>query len=161
KIKKDIAEGKYWVRFVYGTITDGDLFAISEFGAKSSAKNALSSLGAALNVSKNAFIEYQAALFSSKWHMEGSLNSFEDDEYLIKIANTVPELRLNQDFRKHVRIGTFDRWSLGISQSFEKSGVPTTPTLIMSGKKITSNDGMSIPLTEDQFTAAIEMALKG
>jgi hypothetical protein len=118
-------------------------------------------MGAALNVSPEAFLEYKTALYSKKWHPDETEDKFKDDSYLIEVANTVPALKNNAAFQKAVKDGTYDRWALAMSAQFDKSGVQGTPTLKMDGKTLTGSDGKNAPMTVPEFTTAIDNALKG
>ncbi|MGX4692737.1 thioredoxin domain-containing protein [Streptomyces sp. JNUCC 63] len=157
-IKKDVDEGKYKLQFVGATFLDGNLQG-------EGSRKALSSMGAALNVSPEAFLEYKAALYSAKFHPEETDDKFKDDAYLIKVANTVDALKNNKAFQNDVKNGTFDKWALVMSDKFNEDGkkydFQGTPTLVMDGKKVTGSDGRSAPMTAPEFTAAIDKALKG
>ncbi|POX52188.1 disulfide bond formation protein DsbA [Streptomyces sp. Ru71] len=153
-VKKDLDQGKYKIQFVGATFLDKGL------GGEGS-KNALSALGAALNVSPEAFLEYKTALYSVKYHPNERDDKFKDDAYLIKIADTVPALKGNAAFQKAVKDGTYDRWALEESKVFDKDGIEGTPTLKMDGKTLTGADGKNAPMTVDEFTTAIDKALKG
>ncbi|MER5870545.1 DsbA family protein [Streptomyces sp. NPDC002044] len=148
QVKKDVDAGKYKLRYFGATFIDN---AVKGEGSK----NALSALGAALNVSPEAFLDYKAALYSKELHPEETVDSFAKDAYLLKVADTVPALKGNAEFKKAVEDGTYDRWALTMSDAFGKSGVTGTPTLKMDGKKIET------PGTADAFTAAIDKALAG
>ncbi|MEV7445757.1 DsbA family protein [Streptomyces sp. NPDC091204] len=148
QIKKDVDAGKYKLRYFGATFIDN---AVKGEGSK----NALSALGAALNVSPQAFLDYKAALYSKEQHPEETVDSFAKDEYLLKVADTVPALKGNAEFKKAVEDGTYDRWAMDMSKAFNKSGVTGTPTLKMDGKKIDT------PQTVELFTAAIDKALQG
>ncbi|WP_404960594.1 DsbA family protein [Streptomyces sp. 147326] len=148
QIKKDVDAGKYKLQYFGATFIDN---AVKGEGSK----NALSALGAALNVSPQAFLDYKAALYSKEQHPEETVDSFAKDEYLLKVADTVPALKGNAEFKKAVEDGTYDRWAMDMSKAFNKSGVTGTPTLKMDGKKIDT------PQTAEQFTAAIDKALQG
>ncbi|WP_327413488.1 DsbA family protein [Streptomyces sp. NBC_01233] len=148
QIKKDVEAGKYKLRYFGATFIDN---AVKGEGSK----NALSALGAALNVSPQAFLDYKGALYSKEQHPEETVDSFAKDEYLLKVADTVPALKGNAEFKKAVEDGTYDRWAMDMSKAFNKSGVTGTPTLKMDGKKIDT------PGTAEQFTAAIDKALQG
>lgn len=152
-LKKDLDAGKFKLQFVGASFLDA-----STQGEGS--KNALSAMGAALNVSPEAFLEYKAALYSAKWHPEETDDKFKDDAYLIKVADTVPALKGNAAFQKAVKDGTYDKWALEMSARFDKSGVQGTPTLKMDGKTITGADGQNAPMTVPEFTTAIDKALK-
>ncbi|MFC9298704.1 DsbA family protein [Streptomyces sp. NPDC057011] len=148
QVKKDVDAGKYKIQYFGATFIDN--------GVKGDgSKNALSALGAALNVSPEAFLDYKAALYSKELHPEETVDSFAKDDYLLKVADTVPALKGNAEFKKAVEDGTYDRWAMDMSKAFNKSGVTGTPTLKMDGKKIDT------PQTPEQFTAAIDKALAG
>ncbi|MFF4419404.1 thioredoxin domain-containing protein [Streptomyces sp. NPDC001549] len=148
QVKKDVDAGKYKLQYIGATFIDN---AVKGEGSK----NALSALGAALNVSPQAFLDYKGALYSKDLHPEETDDSFAKDDYLLKVADTVPALKGNAEFKKAVEDGTYDRWALEMSKAFDKSGVKGTPTLKMDGKKIET------PQTAELFTAAIDKALQG
>ncbi|EFE70048.1 MULTISPECIES: DsbA family protein [Streptomyces] len=152
-IDKDVEDGKYKIRFIGASFLDRNLTG-------EGSKNALSALGAALNVSPEAFLAYKSALYSAEYHPQESEDKFKDDSYLIKIANSVDALKDNKQFRTAVEDGTYDRWALEMSKTFDESDVNGTPTLMMDGKKITGSDGQSTPMTVDEFNTAIDKALK-
>ncbi|MFK4102411.1 thioredoxin domain-containing protein [Streptomyces sp. NPDC019531] len=151
-VKKDYDAGKFKIQYVGASFLDGNL------GGEGS-KNGLSALGAALNVSPEAFLEYKTAMYSTKWHPSEDTDKFKDDAYLIKIAQTVPELKDNKTFQNAVKNGTYDKWALVMSEKFNKDGVTGTPTLKMNGKTLTGADG-NAPMTVADFTTAIDAALK-
>ncbi|MEV6160483.1 DsbA family protein [Streptomyces sp. NPDC052052] len=153
-VHKDVDAGKYKLKYIGATFLDN-----STNGEGS--KNALSALGAALNVSPEAFLDYKYALYSAKYHPEESDDKFKDDAYLIKVADTVDALKDNKAFQKDVKDGTFDSWAMKMSATFDKSGVQGTPTLKMDGKALTGSDGQNAPMTADEFNTAISSALKG
>ncbi|MFF5443639.1 DsbA family protein [Streptomyces sp. NPDC012888] len=148
QIKKDVDAGKFKLQYVGATFIDN---AVPGSGSK----NALSALGAALDVSPEAFMEYKAALYAKANHPEERDDKFAEDSYLIKIADQVPALKGNAAFKDAVEKGTFDRWAIEMSKTFDKSGMKGTPALRMDGKKIET------PQTAEAFTAAIDAALKG
>ncbi|MEU6378023.1 thioredoxin domain-containing protein [Streptomyces sp. NPDC046909] len=152
-VDKDVEAGKFKIEYVGASFLDKGL------GGEGS-KNALSALGAALNVSPEAFLEYKTAMYSAKWHPEESDDKFKDDSYLIKIADTVDALKGNKTFQNAVKNGTYDKWALEMSAKFDDSGVTGTPTLKMDGKALTGSDGQNAPMTVAEFNTAIEAALK-
>jgi len=153
-VDKDVEDGKFKIQYVGATFLDGNL------GGEGS-KNGLSALGAALNVSPEAFLKYKTAMYSTKWHpAEDGPDKFKDDAYLIKIAQTVPELKDNKTFQNAVKNGTYDKWALDMSDKFNKDGVTGTPTLKMDGKTLTGSDGKSAPMTVADFNTALGAALK-
>lgn len=152
-VKKDYDEGKFKIQYVGATFLDRNLTG-------EGSKNGLSALGAALNVSPEAFLEYKAAMYSKKWHPDEQNDKFKSDSYLIEIADTVPALKGNTKFQQAVKDGTYDRWAIEMSKTFDKSGVSGTPTLKMDGKTLTGSDGQNAPMTVADFNTAIEAALK-
>jgi protein-disulfide isomerase len=153
-VDKDVEDGKFKLQFVGASFLDGNL------GGEGS-KNGLSALGAALNVSPEAFLKFKTALYSTKWHPdESGPDKFKDDSYLIKIAQTVPELKDNKTFQNAVKNGTYDKWALEMSEKFNKDGATGTPTLRMDGKNLTGPDGKAAPMTVADFNTALEAALK-
>ena len=152
-VKKGMEDGQYKVQFVGATFLDSNL-------SGEGSKNALSALGAALDVSPEAFMDFKAALYSAEFHPEESTDKFADDDYLIKIANSVDTLKGNKDFQKDVEDGTFDKWALLMSEKFNKAGIKGTPTLRMDGKDVTGANG-GAPMTPEDFQTAVQAALKG
>ncbi|WP_367323841.1 thioredoxin domain-containing protein [Streptomyces sp. HUAS ZL42] len=152
-IKADYEAGKFKIQFVGASFLDRSLTG-------EGSKNALSALGAALNVGPEAFLEYKNALYSAKYHPEESDDKFKSDDYLIKVADTVSALKNNKEFQDAVKNGTYDRWALEMSATFDKSGVSGTPTLKMDDKTLTGSDGKNAPMTVADFNTAIEAALK-
>ncbi|MEV8601465.1 thioredoxin domain-containing protein [Streptomyces griseoviridis] len=163
-LDKDVEDGKFKVQFVGGTFLDGDSLGKGQIGSRGEgSKSAMAALGAALNVSDQAFLEYKTALYSKKFHPDESTDKFKDADYLIKIAQTVPDLKDNAAFQKAVKNGTYDAWALAMSKSFDtnKDGVTGTPSFVMDGKKLSADSSGNPPMTVEQFTTAIDAALKG
>ncbi|MER6674262.1 thioredoxin domain-containing protein [Streptomyces sp. NPDC000983] len=162
-VDKDVEDGKYKIQFVGGTFLDGDQLGDGTVGSNGEgSKNAMSALGAALNVSGEAFLDLKTALYSEKWHPEESDDKFKDDDYLIEIADTVDALKDNAKFRNAVKNGTYDAWALAMSKTFDtnKDEVTGTPSLVMDGKMLTTDQG-NPPLTVDEYTTLVNAALKG
>ncbi|GAA2450306.1 DsbA family protein [Streptomyces pulveraceus] len=153
-VHKDVDAGKYKIKYIGATFIDN---ASNGEGSK----NALSALGAALDVSPEAFLDYKYALYSAKFHPEETVDKFKDDSYLIKVADSVDALKGNAAFQKNVKDGTFDSWAMKMSETFDKSGVRGTPTLKMDGKKLTDGQSENAPMTLEAFNTAITAALKG
>ncbi len=153
-VKKDVDDGKFKIQYVGASFIDNN-------SQGEGSKNALSAMGAALNVSPEAFLEYKTALYSKQWHPDETDDKFKDDSYLIKVADTVSALKGNAAFQKAVKDGTYDKWALDMSDVFNKSGVQGTPTLKMDGKTITGSDGQNAPMTVAEFTTAIDKATQG
>ncbi|MGV9310897.1 DsbA family protein [Streptomyces sp. NPDC003691] len=151
-MKQDVAAGKYKVQYVGATFLDN---ATRGEGSK----NALSALGAALNVSPEAFTDFKAALYSKQFFPTESKDDFAKDSYLLKVADSVPALKNNTAFEKDVKDGTFDAWAMKMSDKFDKSGVKGTPTLKMDGKKITGEGSDSAPSNAAEYRKAVDKAL--
>lgn len=162
-VDKDIEDGKYKIQFIGGTFLDGDSLGDGKIGSGGEgSKNAMSAMGAALNVSPEAFMEYKTALYSAKYHPLESDDKFKDDDYLIEIANTVPALKNNAKFENAVKKGTYDAWALAMSKAFDtnKDGVRGTPSFVMDGKQLKTSSPNQ-PWTVAEFTKAVDAALKG
>ncbi|MFD3520372.1 DsbA family protein [Streptomyces sp. NPDC058653] len=151
-IQKDVDAGKYKIKYIGATFIDN-----SDNGEGS--KNALSALGAALDVSPEAFSAYKAALYSAQNHPSESDDKFADDGVLLKIADSVDGLKGNAAFEHNVESGTFDAWAMKMSATFDSSSVEGTPTLRMDGKNVTAEGSENAPLTAQEYTAAITKAL--
>ncbi|MFE0647741.1 DsbA family protein [Streptomyces sp. NPDC059534] len=153
-VEKDVEAGKYKIKYVGATFIDDGI-------PGEGSKNALSALGAALNVSPDAFLTYKSALYSKQFHPEESDDKFAKDSYLLEVADSVPALKNNAEFKKNVEDGTFDAWAMKMSAAFDASGVTGTPTLKMDGKPVTTAGTDSPPMTAAEFGTAITAALKG
>ncbi|MFE5888703.1 thioredoxin domain-containing protein [Streptomyces sp. NPDC056468] len=162
-VDKDIEDGKYKVQFVGGTFLDGDGLKDGKIGSNGEgSKNAMSAMGAALNVSPEAFLEYKTALYSTKFHPAESEDKLADDKYLIEIGDSVPALKNNAKFQNAVKKGTYDAWALAMSKSFDtnKDGVTGTPSFVVDGK-ILETSSPNQPWTAAEYTKAVDAALKG
>ncbi|MEU0527745.1 DsbA family protein [Streptomyces niveus] len=153
-IQQDVDAGKYKIKYIGATFIDN-----SDNGEGS--KNALSALGAALDVSPEAFTAYKTALYSAQNHPSESDDKFADDGALLKIADSVDALKGNAEFRKNVENGTFDAWAMKMSATFDNSSVQGTPTLRMDGKTVTAEGSDNAPQTVPEYNAAIAKALAG
>ncbi|MGW1891993.1 thioredoxin domain-containing protein [Streptomyces sp. NPDC002004] len=155
-VDKDLKSGKYKIQFIGATFLDRNL-------PGEGSRNALSALGAALNVGPDAFIAYKHELYSAKYHPDEREDKLKSDAYLLKIADQVPALKNNAAFRKDVENGTYDRWALEMSKLFDKNkdGVTGTPSFVMNGKKLTGPDGKNAPMNPADYNAAIDKAIAG
>ncbi len=156
-VEKDIKDGKYKAAYHLGTFLDGNLKGTGS-------KNALSSLGAALNVSPDAFLKYKYALYSKEFHPEETgPDKFADDSYLIKVADTIPALKGNAAFQKAVKAGTYDRWALEVSTEFNShKDVTSTPTVKVNDTVIGTDtpQGKAAPSSAAAFNSMVDKALK-
>ncbi|MEV6763010.1 thioredoxin domain-containing protein [Streptomyces sp. NPDC051105] len=162
-VKKDIDDGKFKIQYIGGTFIDGDSLGKGKIGTNGEgSKNAMSAMGAALNVSPEAFLEYKTALYSTKWHPEETDDKFKNDSYLIQVANTVPALKNNKTFQDAVKSGKYDAWALAMSKTFDtnKDGVTGTPSFVMNGKMLTTDSNGNPPMTVADFTSLVDAALK-
>ncbi|KNB52683.1 thioredoxin domain-containing protein [Streptomyces caatingaensis] len=150
-IRQDVKDGRYKVRIVMVNFLDGML-------SGSGSKNAVSALGAALNVSPEAFLDYKAALYAEKNHPDERDDAFADDKNLLDIAQQVPALKGNKDFEKNVKDHVYDRWGLEMGKLFGKDGVNGTPTLLHGKKQLTVQGpkGPVPPMTKQLFDEAMD-----
>jgi protein-disulfide isomerase len=162
-VEKDISDGKFKIQYIGGTFIDGDSLGKGQIGSRGEgSKNAMSALGAALNVSPQAFLDYKYALYSKKWHPEETSDKFKNDDYLIKVADTVPALKNNTTFQNAVKSGKYDAWALAMSKTWDtnKDGVTGTPSFVMNGKKLAVDSQGTPPMTVAQFNQVVGAALK-
>lgn len=138
-LEKASDQGKFALQYHMGDLIDQNM------GSGEGSKNAISALGASLNVSKDAFRKYHTALYSAKYHPEETQDKFGDDAYLLKVADTVPELKNDKGFEKAVKDGTYDRWALAMVDDFNKEKVKGTPTVKIDGKEINMQDKKALP----------------
>ncbi|MGP3921669.1 thioredoxin domain-containing protein [Streptomyces sp. 8N616] len=154
-VLKDMRDGKYKLQFTMGAFLDEN---IPPKGSGS--KNALSALGAALNVSPDAFLEYKTALFSAKNHPDEREDKFADDAYLLKVADQVKSLKGNAEFEKAVNAGTYDQWALAMKDRFNAAkDIQGTPSFKLNGTKLTAEGSQNAPMTPQEFNAAVDKAL--
>ncbi|MEU1403545.1 thioredoxin domain-containing protein [Streptomyces sp. NPDC005728] len=163
-VKKDIDDGKFKIEYIGGTFIDGDQLGKDKIGSNGEgSKNAMSAMGAALNVSPEAFLEYKTALYSAKYHPAETNDKFKSDSYLIEVADTVPALKNNAKFQNAVKNGTYDAWALAMSKTFDtnKEGVTGTPSFVVDGKKLTADSQGNPPMSVADFNRVMDAALKG
>ncbi|MET7904237.1 thioredoxin domain-containing protein [Streptomyces sp. NPDC005336] len=152
-LRKDIEDGRYQASFHFAALIDKNL-------GGSGSTNALSALGAALNVSTDAFMDYKAALLSPQNHPEESKDAYADDSYLLNVAKEVPALADSASFRKDVTDGTYDRWAQEMASAFDKAGVDATPTVKLDDTTLTGSSG-DTPMAATDFTLAVNTQLDG
>ncbi|MTE18626.1 thioredoxin domain-containing protein [Streptomyces sp. TRM43335] len=128
-LKQGAEDGKYKLQIHLGSIIDGNM------GGNGS-KNAISALGAALDVSTEAFSEYHSLLYSSEHHPAETEDKFADNEYLLDVAENVEALKDNAEFETAVKEGTYDKWALEMVDSFNEAGIQGTPTVRIDGKDV-------------------------
>ena len=141
-------DGKYKIQYTFGTFLDAGQ-------GGSGSKKALSALGAALNVSVDAFEQYHTLLYSKAVHPDEKKDDFNNADHLIQVAQQIPALKNNAKFSDAVKNGTFDKWALTMSKSFDDSGVNSTPTV-----KINDKDVQVAGVPSAQVMSSIEANLK-
>ncbi|MFR9757631.1 DsbA family protein [Streptomyces sp. TR06-5] len=155
-VQKDIEAGEFKASYTFGTFIDDNPTL-----AGTGSKNALSALGAALNVGPDAFVGYKEVLFSQKNHPEESEDKFADDAYLVDIAQEVDALKGNTEFEKAVKDGTYDAWAMNVSKKFDDAGIQGTPTLKLDGTQLKATPQGNPPMTPEQFTTLMDQQLGG
>jgi protein-disulfide isomerase len=135
-VLKGATDGDYKIVLHMGTFLDTNL-------GGTGSKRALSALGAALNVSTDAFEQYHTLLYSKTYHPDETTDKFNDNAYLLKVAAKVPALKGNTKFTTAVNNGTYDKWALDTSAAFEKyldnNSISGTPTVHVNGKNVDVN----------------------
>ncbi|MBL1097056.1 thioredoxin domain-containing protein [Streptomyces coffeae] len=155
-VEADMKKGTYKVQYTMAAFLD-DAQQIVGTGSK----NSLSALGAALNVSPDAFLEYKSALYSAKNHPKETDDAFKDDKKLLAVAQQVKVLKGNKEFERAVKKGTYDHWAVEMSKTFNKAkkdGITGTPAFQMNGKNLEVNENP--PMTPEQFTPLVQQHLK-
>ncbi|MGW1195357.1 thioredoxin domain-containing protein [Streptomyces sp. NPDC002536] len=158
QVEKDVKDGKFKAQYHIGTFLDRNPQI-----AGTGSKNALSALGAALNVSPEAFQAYNKALYAKANHPDETKDDYSKDDALLKVAQQVPALKGNADFEKNLKDHTFDKWALQMSDEFDShKDVTGTPTIKLDGKKLSVDtpNGKGVPMTPEQFTSAVDAQLK-
>ncbi len=155
-VLKGAKDGKYKIEYTFGTFLDAG-------NGGHGSMHALSALGAALNVSTDAFVQFHTALYTAANHPDERVDKFSDNAYLFKISDQVPALKGNAAFQKAVKDGTYDTWAKKMSDSFNSSGVQGTPTVKLDGKTIEVT-GQSFPppmgvIPSAQLTQAIDQRI--
>ncbi|MEU8518549.1 thioredoxin domain-containing protein [Streptomyces sp. NBC_01216] len=128
-LKKGATDGKFTLKVHLGSIIDGNM-------GGSGSKNAISALGAALDVSTEAFVQYHSLLYSGDHHPEETKDEFADDAYLLKVADNVKALKGNAAFKDAMDKGTYDKWALEMVEQFNTAGIKGTPTIRIDGKDV-------------------------
>ncbi|KAB8168685.1 thioredoxin domain-containing protein [Streptomyces sp. 3MP-14] len=129
-IHEGIENGDYNVEYVFGTFLDERL-------GGTGSRNAVSALGAALDVSPEAFQGLHEQLYAVDNHPSESTDDFGSDERLIELAQNVPELEGNADFETAVNNSMFAGWALQMSDKFDGTeDVSGTPTIKVNGQVV-------------------------
>jgi protein-disulfide isomerase len=153
-VQAGLDAGDYNSEYVFGSFFDDQ----PQVGGDGS-KNAVSALGAALNVSPEAFLGYVEALYSTDFHTStNGIEDFGDDDRLIEIGKSVEALDDPADFTKFedaVKNSTFAIWAQQMSDKFAESGVESTPTVMIDGEPIET------PGSPEMLQAALAAAAEG
>jgi protein-disulfide isomerase len=135
-VLKGAKDGKYKITYHFGTFLDGNLRGTGS-------KNALSAVGAAVNVSLDAFEQYHTLLYSKAHHpAETGPDLFANDANMIKLAQNIPALKDNAKFQADVKNGTYDKWALDSADAFNDAKIQSTPTIRLNGKQLTADGVM-------------------
>ncbi|WP_171171699.1 thioredoxin domain-containing protein [Streptomyces sp. I05A-00742] len=151
KLRQDVKEGRYKARYVLANFIDDNPIAKG-----TGSKNAVSALGAALNVSTEAFLDYKEALYSKDKHPDEATDTFADDKKLLEIAQDVPALKGNKKFEQSINDHTFDKWALELGELMGQDGVKGTPALVHNKKQLHVPGTDNPPIDEEQFNAVID-----
>lgn len=146
-IHEGVENGDYNVEYVFGTFLDDRL-------GGTGSRNAVSALGAALDVSPEAFQGLHEQLYAADNHPAESTDDFGDDERLIELAQNVPELEGNADFEAAVNDSSFAGWALQMSDKFNADPeVEGTPTVKVNGEVVEA------PRTAEDWEAMLATVL--
>ncbi|MDB1088656.1 thioredoxin domain-containing protein [Streptomyces sp. ACA25] len=152
-VKEGIENGDFNAEFVFGAFFDE-----GQTGGTGS-KNAVSALGAALNVSPEAFLGYAQALYSEEFHTSGSGNrpdDFGSDDRLLEIGRTVAALEDDfATFEDAVNDSTFAAWAIRMDEKFSSSPADSTPTIMLNDEVIPAPPG-DAPWNPEYFLAQFE-----
>ncbi|WP_411140740.1 thioredoxin domain-containing protein [Streptomyces sp. x-80] len=150
---RDIEDGRYKVRFTMYTFIDG-------MGGGEGSKKALNALGAALNISQDAFLKYKAALYSAKYHPDEREDVYGKNSELLKVAAEVPALKNNKAFETAVEQGTYNRWVMEMTALFGRKGVKGTPTFMHGDKKLVIPEVPQQQMTQEQYNQLAQANFK-
>ncbi|MFJ1586689.1 thioredoxin domain-containing protein [Streptomyces sp. NPDC088197] len=150
EVLKGYRDGRYRLSFNFRNFLD------ARFGGHGSHR-ALEALGADLNVSREAFLDYHAELYSKENHPSEENDRFNSTSYLLKIADKVPALKGSAKFETAVKEGTFATWANRMVENFNTSKIAGTPTLRYNGRTVAGSSGTA-PMTPPDFTQALNAA---
>jgi len=145
-------DGLYKIDYTFGTFLD-------DKNGGSGSKKALSALGAALNVSPDAFSAYHTLLYSKAVHPDETKDTFNNADHLIALAQQIPALKGNTKFSDAVKKGTFDKWALEMTSKYNHS----PSNIVQNGTPTAVVNGTIVPvagLPSDQVMSAIKAKLK-
>jgi protein-disulfide isomerase len=131
-VLQGLKDNKYKIVLHMGTFLDDGNGGVGS-------KQALSALGAALNVSPDAFEQFHTLLYSKAVHPDEKVDTFGKASKMVSLAQKVPALKGNTKFSAAVTGGTYDKWALDTSTAFNKYQINGTPTVHVNGKNIDVN----------------------
>jgi protein-disulfide isomerase len=137
--------GLFKIQYHMGTFLDGNL------GGDGSMK-ALTAAGAALNEGVPKFKAFHDMLYANQPGEQD--DAFADTGHLLDLAARVPGLS-TPSFVSAVRGGTYSGWAHRVSAAFDRSGVDSTPTIKLNGRKLSVFDGSGKVISPAQFTALV------
>jgi protein-disulfide isomerase len=154
QVQQGAKDGTYKIQYTMGDFLD------SGASPGNGSKNALAALGAALNVSKDAFVQYHTLLYSKDVHPDETKDTFADNSFLLKQAQKVPALKNNTTFETAVKKGTYRKWALDMADQFNKDGITATPTVKVDGGHAKSFENAA-GMTPQQFKATVQGIIGG
>ncbi|MCE7082013.1 thioredoxin domain-containing protein [Streptomyces sp. ST2-7A] len=130
-----IEGGDFRGEWTFGTFFD------EQMNGGTGSKNAISALGAALDVSPEAFLGYLHALYSEEFHTsDNRADDFGDDDKLIEVGRSVEALSDDaafSQFEESVRESTFAAWSIRMGEKFaDDPEITGTPTVLLNGERV-------------------------
>ena len=123
--------GKYKLKYTSGTFIDGNLQAAT------GSKNALSALGAALNVSQTRSCDYKTRCTRRSSTPRRRKDKFADDSYLLKVAAHGPGAEEQQGVREGGQERHLRQVGDGDGRGLRQGKVQGTPTIRLDGKDVT------------------------
>ncbi|GAA2909320.1 hypothetical protein GCM10020221_01690 [Streptomyces thioluteus] len=154
-IDKDVKDGKFKVSYHIGAFLDRNM-------GGTGAKNALSAVGAALNVSPEAFAEYNKALYAKENHPEETKDDFAKGRLPAEDRPAGPGPQGQQGLREERQGRHLRQVGPGVcpTRSTRTRTSPAHPTIKLDGKKLTAEGSENPPMTGEQFTSAVNARLK-
>ncbi|MQS10043.1 thioredoxin domain-containing protein [Streptomyces alkaliphilus] len=134
-VAEGIEAGDFRAEWTFGAFFD------EQMNGGTGSKNAISALGAALDVSPEAFLGYLHALYSEEFHTSTNrADDFGDDDRLIEIGRSVEALSDDaafDQFEESVRESTFAAWSIRMGEKFSaEPEITGTPTVLLNGERV-------------------------
>lgn len=125
---------------------------IDDGAGGSGSLHALAALGAALDEGPEPFVLYLRLLYAEQPPEEEDL--FADTGTLLRLGAEVPGLD-TAGFRREVSEGTYLPWARKVSAAFGRSGVESTPTVLLDGAPVAVLGPGGYPVTPEAFLAQL------